>query len=149
MESNKDIEFIELEALGKGSFGQVVRVINKKTGEHLALKVFQLSINDDQKHKEIKKIEIEIKILEKLSTIKSKNIVKYYGNWHNDKCFGILMELGICNLQEIIDHRKIIKKLYMPNYMLFIFKEILSGYNDAKTILISNRDLKPVNIVYF
>ncbi|GBP22173.1 eIF-2-alpha kinase GCN2 [Eumeta japonica] len=73
--SRLGIEFETLKWLGKGAFGDVLKVKNKLDGGIYAVKIIKLNPQDVQLNKKIKG---EVKLL---SSLKHENIVRYYNAW--------------------------------------------------------------------
>eukprot|EP00762_Andalucia_godoyi_P006722 ANDGO_06190.mRNA.1 eIF-2-alpha kinase GCN2 len=68
-------DFEEIEYIGKGAFGQVVKVRNKLDNRFYAIKWVRL---DPSRSKENRKILREVRLL---SRVQHKNVVRYYNAW--------------------------------------------------------------------
>ncbi|XP_072120701.1 eIF-2-alpha kinase GCN2 isoform X3 [Mobula birostris] len=67
-------EFEELQLLGKGAFGAVIKVKNKLDGGYYAVKRILVNPNS----KQFRRIKVEVTLLSRLS---HENIVRYYNAW--------------------------------------------------------------------
>lgn len=118
-----------LEILGKGNFGIVNKVKDRKTNEIKALKrVKHSSMKEEPKLKEL--IQSEIKIMSDLIKLNSKNpnIVKYYEDFEDKNYINIVMEY--CDGGDLRKYMQKVKKMKkLPeNEVLLIFKDILNGF---------------------
>ncbi|XP_056867769.1 eIF-2-alpha kinase GCN2 isoform X1 [Takifugu flavidus] len=78
-------EFEELQLLGKGAFGAVIKVQNKLDGCYYAVK--RIQVNPASKH--FRRIKGEVTLLSRLN---HENIVRYYNAWierHEKPCTGV------------------------------------------------------------
>ena len=130
-----------IKQLGKGGYGKVYRVKNRKTGEIRACKhLSKLSI------KNLEKFEREINIL-----IKSDHpcIIKLYEIFESKRSLYLIMEE--CKGGEVFD--KIIehiqnKKMYTEKNAANIFIQMMSAVEYCHNNGICHRDLKPENLLY-
>ena len=137
----KSEKFQIISKLGKGGFGTVYLVVNKKDNKSYAMKEF--SIENETKEK-IDFIEKEAEILSKFE---SRYIVKYYDCERVNNKFYILMEYcdGI-NLKEFIEEYRAKNELIHQNILNKIIKQICLGIKVIHSKNIIHRDLKPENI---
>ena len=135
-------EYDILKQLGKGGYGKVYRVKNKKTGEIRACKqLSKLNIDD------LEKFQREIDILMKAD---HPNIIKLYEYFESKNNFYLVMEE--CNGGELFD--KIIEhidndEMYTEKEAAEIIMEIMSAIEYCHNNGICHRDLKPENLLYF
>ena len=81
-----NVEYKIIKELGKGAFGRVVQVLNKKNNKYSATKIISIK---EEKNEEIQSFEKEAEILSKFNC---DNIVKYYDSSKDDNNIYILME---------------------------------------------------------
>ena len=127
--------------LGKGGYGKVYEVKNKKTGEIRACKhLSKLNI------KNLEKFRREIEILKKMD---HPNIIKLFEVFESDRSIYLIMEE--CKGGEIFD--KIIehiqnKEMYSEKDAADIIQQVMSCIRYCHNHNICHRDLKPENILY-
>lgn len=129
--------FIKLDRIGKGSFGEVFKALNRKTGEIVAIKVLDLDTDED----EIADVQKEIRLL---SLIDSEYCTHYYGSYLNGYKLWIVMEFAAGgSLRNILSSGAI-----EESYIAIIAREVLSAlsylHSNAKVI---HRDIKAANIL--
>ena len=130
-----------IKQLGKGGYGKVYRVKNKKTGEIRACKhLSKLSI------KYLDKFQREINILIKAD---HPNIIKLYDIFESKRSYYLIMEE--CKGGEVFDRivQHIESKLmYSEKHAADIFLQIMSALEYCHNNGICHRDLKPENLLY-
>ena len=137
----KSEKFQIISKLGKGGFGTVYLVVNKKDNKSYAMKEFSI---ENETKENIDFIEKEAEILSKFE---SRYIVKYYDCERVNNKFYILMEYcdGI-NLKEFIEEYRAKNELIHQNILNKIIKQICLGIKVIHSKNIIHRDLKPENI---
>uniref|UniRef100_A0A7N6AMA7 Myosin IIIB n=1 Tax=Anabas testudineus TaxID=64144 RepID=A0A7N6AMA7_ANATE len=134
-----------VETIGKGTYGKVYRVTNKKDGSEAAVKVLD-PINDVDEE-----IEAEYNILRSLSN--HPNVVKFYGMFYkSDKLSGgqLWLVLELCNGGSVTE---LIKGLLMRGKRLqepvisYILYSALLGLQHLHNNRIIHRDVKGNNIL--
>ena len=130
-----------LAQIGKGGYGKVYRVKDKKTGEIRACKhLSKLRINN------LEQFEREINILMKAD---HPNIIKLYDIFQSKHSFYLIMEE--CKGGELFDrilHHIENKKMYSEKMAAEIFLQVMSAIEYCHNNGICHRDLKPENILY-
>ena len=127
--------------LGKGGYGKVYQVRNKKTGELRACKqLSKLNISD------LVKFEREIDILIKTD---HPNIIKLYDVFESNHNLYLVMEE--CNGGELFD--KILEhiekeEMYSEKEAANILLQVMSAVEYCHNNGICHRDLKPENLLY-
>ena len=127
--------------LGKGGYGKVYEVKNKKTGEIRACKhLSKLSI------KNLPKFELEINILIKADL---PNIIKLYEIFESKRSLYLVMEecKGGEVFDRIIDHIQK-KQMYSEKDAAIIFEQLMRSVEYCHNHGICHRDLKPENLLY-
>ncbi|XP_026152300.1 myosin-IIIb isoform X1 [Mastacembelus armatus] len=134
-----------VETIGKGTYGKVYRVTNKKDGSQAAVKVLD-PINDVDEE-----IEAEYSILRSLSN--HPNVVKFYGMFYkSDNLSGgqLWLVLELCNGGSVTE---LIKGLFMRGQRLqepvisYILYSALLGLQHLHNNRIIHRDVKGNNIL--
>jgi len=127
--------------LGKGGYGKVYEVKNKKTGEIRACKhLSKLSIKD------LDKFEREINIMIKAD---HPHIIKLYEIFESQRSLYLIMEQckGGEVFDRIIEHIQN-KKMYSEKDAANMFLQVMSSIEYCHNHGICHRDLKPENLLY-
>ena len=130
-----------LNKLGKGGYGTVIQVKNKKTGDLFACKkLSKLNIHNHEKFMR------EIKILIKTD---HPNIIKLYDIFESANSLYLIMEE--CHGGELFD--KIVshiekKEMYTEKEAAEIICQVMSAVEYCHNNGICHRDLKPENLLY-
>ena len=130
-----------LRTLGKGGYGKVYEVKNKKTGEIRACKhLSKLNI------KNLDKFEREINILIKAD---HPNIIKLYEIFESQRSLYLVMEecKGGEVFDRIIEHIQS-KQMYSEKDAANMFLQVMSSIEYCHNQGICHRDLKPENLLY-
>uniref|UniRef100_A0A8V0XHE5 Myosin IIIA n=1 Tax=Gallus gallus TaxID=9031 RepID=A0A8V0XHE5_CHICK len=134
-----------IETIGKGTYGKVFKVLNKKNGSKAAVKIL------DPVHDIDEEIEAEYNILKALSD--HPNVVKFYGMYYKKDVKNgdqLWLVLELCNGGSVTDLVKgFLKRGERMNELIiaYILHEALMGLqhlHENKTI---HRDIKGNNIL--
>ncbi|NXM52175.1 MYO3A protein, partial [Illadopsis cleaveri] len=134
-----------IETIGKGTYGKVFKVLNKKNGSKAAVKIL------DPVHDIDEEIEAEYNILKALSD--HPNVVKFYGMYYRKDVKNgdqLWLVLELCNGGSVTDLVKgFLKRGERMNELIiaYILREALMGLqhlHENKTI---HRDIKGNNIL--
>ena len=131
-----------LKILGKGSFGQVLKCYDHKTGQHIALKIVR---NEKRFHRQAQE---EIRILEHLrkqDKDNTFNVIHMYESFSFRNHICITFELLSMNLYELI------KKNKFAGFSLQLVRKFTHSILQCLDALTKNKiihcDLKPENIL--
>ena len=149
MEGNRATEdynnyYETMERIGRGPFGYVYKVKDKKTNEFKAIKIIEIDNYDGiGNDKEIECIMNEIKNMKKCSEY-NKFSVKFYEYFKNKTEFIIVMELCDDNLGNILRKRK-------KGFSSKEIQKMMIELNETFKIMVNNkivhRDIKLENIL--
>ncbi|KAE8573211.1 Putative Serine/threonine-protein kinase grp [Halyomorpha halys] len=134
-------EFVEgwviSHTLGEGAYGEVKLVVNKHTGDCVAMKVVDLSKNASVRAS----VEKEVKIHKLL---KDKHLIRCYGSREQSNIFYIFLEYA-CH-GELFD--RIEPDIGMPPADAQKFmKQLIAGVSYLHRCGVTHRDIKPENLL--
>ena len=135
-EDSSKIEITNKKLIGKGSFGSVYSVTNKKTGEELAMKVEPIS-EDTLPH-----LKYEYKIYKLLQG--GKGIPKVYDYYEENKNYVLIMEMLGPSIEKIFNLRN--KKFNLIT-VLMLTEQILYSIEFIHSKNLIHRDIKPDNFL--
>ena len=155
---NEDWE-IEDVLLGKGSYGNVYKVHDKKTKVAYALKSIELNSNDDDFDFIYEKTLYEVFLMKQTNKLNSPNILKLvdcfkkFNEGTSEEFLSscsimIVMELCECSLNDIIEYRSDNALKWSEQELLYYFYVLLETLLQISKLNIHHRDIKPRNILY-
>ena len=139
-----NIYYEKLERIGKGSYGKVHRVKDKKTNELKAIKIIDIENDDTNEVDEgIKRVINELKNMKKCSEYNEFS-AKYYEYFRDKNEFIIVMELCDDNLDNILKKRK-------KGFSSEEIQKMMIDLNETFKIMVNynivHRDIKLQNIL--
>jgi serine/threonine protein kinase len=131
-----------VENIAAGAFGKVIRAVDLRTNQEVAIKI----IDKDAHSKRLNMIKKEIDILQQL---RHKNIVKFLNfREANTKLYIVMKLLSGGTIKNLIEKRKQINKPLTEEDSSIIMKHLLEAVKYLHEREIVHRDIKPDNVMF-
>jgi len=127
------------ETLGHGSFGDVIKAVDKETGQEFAIKVIEKALVIKLNKQKYVVTERDI-----LSACNHPNIVRLYYTFRSETSLHYVLEL--CPGGELLNYIRKTKSFSMP-VAQFYTAEIVNALEHLHTKGFVHRDLKPENVL--
>ncbi|XP_055706701.1 serine/threonine-protein kinase mig-15 isoform X23 [Phlebotomus papatasi] len=133
-----------IEVVGNGTYGQVYKGRHTKTGQLAAIKVMDVTEEEEQE------IKLEINVLKKYSN--HRNIATYYGAFIKKSPAGkddqLWLVMEYCGAGSVTDLVKSTKgQSLKEEWIAYICREILRGLSYLHTNKVIHRDIKGQNVL--
>lgn len=137
-----DTELERKEHLGSGTYGEVCKVVHKKTGTVMAVKQMRDSMDPAERTQLLRDIEYT------KEAMRCPHIVDYYGAQCREGYIMVYMELMATSLDKSYALLKEKEKHFPDSVLSFVAASVLSGLVYLKEELgVMHRDVKPSNIL--
>lgn len=149
-EEYEDLKIIKL--IGKGGFSEVYQAINENTKNEFALRLCQINQKTFSHARALKEIEIynQLKLVEHPNIAKifaAKIISSSSGDNIEELSLQVIMELGMCTLEDVFWKRVREKKPWTESELLKIFFMLVDALRVSRQYGISHRDLSLNNVI--
>ncbi|OHS95116.1 CMGC family protein kinase [Tritrichomonas foetus] len=130
------------QVIGKGSFGSVLKCLDHKTGEHVAIKMMK---NKPKVHSQIM---FELDLLKQLQTEEENgyNIIKYVGSFDFRNFFCIVMELAALDLYTVLKNQRF--RGFLIPVVQAVARDTAFALKFMHSKKIIHCDIKPENILF-
>ena len=134
-----------IEVVGNGTYGQVYKGRHSKTGQLAAIKVMEVSEEEEEE------IKLEINVLRKYSH--HRNIATYYGAFvkkaatrkDNDQLWLVMEFCGAGSITDLVKSAK--GSCLKEEWIAYICREILRGLAHLHANKVIHRDIKGQNVL--
>ena len=150
--TNEDFEDLKvIKKIGQGGFSEVYQAIDSNTKKEYAMRLCTI----DGKTFTHERASREIEVYNQLRHLDHPNIAKIYSaklissvdDGKEVQSLQVVMELGVCNLEEIIKHRIKIQKAWTEIELVHISLMLVHPMMVAKEHEISHRDISLNNVI--
>jgi len=130
------------QVVGTGTYGEVFKGTNKKTGQQAAIKIMDLILDEEEE------IKVEINVLRRFS--EHPNLTKFFGVFlaRDAKQDKLWVAMELCAFGSVTDLSKKLKPKLLPEYVVaYVLKETLEAIRFLHLNRVVHRDIKGQNIL--
>lgn len=148
-EDYEDIKIIKL--IGKGGFSEVFQAVNEKTGKEFALRLCEIDHRNYTHNRAIKEIDVynQLRMIEhpNIANVYTAKIISSSSGDKDEISLQVIMELGICTLEDVFLKRLREKKPWTELEILKISTMLIDALRVTRQYGLSHRDLSLNNII--
>lgn len=148
-EDYEDIKIIKM--IGKGGFSEVFQAVNQKTGKEFALRLCEIDHRNYTHNRAIKEIEVynQLRVIEhpNIANVYTAKIISSSAGETEEISLQVIMELGICTLEDVFIKRIREKKPWTELEILKISTMMIDAMRVTRQYGLSHRDLSLNNII--
>ena len=150
--TNEDFEDLRIvKKIGQGGFSEVFQAVDERTKTEYAMRLCKI----DGKNFTSDRAAREIQVYNQLRHLDHPNIAKIYSakvissnvDPEETQSLQVIMELGVCNLEEVFRNRVKQQKPWTEVELLHISTMLIDALHVAKELGISHRDISLNNVI--
>jgi serine/threonine protein kinase len=149
---NEDFEDLRIvKKIGQGGFSEVFQAVDENTKQEFAMRLCRIDGKNFTADRAAKEINVynQLRHLDhpNIAKIYSAKIISSYMDSEESQSLQVIMELGVCNLEEVFRHRQKQHKPWTEVEILHICSMLIDAMNVAREHGISHRDISLNNVI--